>query len=121
MVLINDELELPQSAEEFRGCINGCQVFLHAFLGVHSCLCITCKALTNGADCIMTAIVNMCLDDKLRQGIHTLILTWTWRETNNCLTRMTNYQPPVSNPSMVAVAAAEVPACSDIAKHLKSG
>ena len=35
MVLIDDELELPQSAEEFRGCINGYQVFLHAFMGVH--------------------------------------------------------------------------------------
>ena len=76
MVLINDELELPQSAEEFRGYINGYQVFLHAFLGVHSRLCITCKALTNEADCITTAIIDVCLDDKLHQGICTLILTW---------------------------------------------
>ena len=30
MALINDELELPQSSEEFRGCINGYQVFLCA-------------------------------------------------------------------------------------------
>ena len=91
MVLINDELELPQSTEEFRGCINGYQVFLHAFLGVHSHLCITCKALTNKVDHITTVIVNMCLDDKLCRGIHMLILTRTWRETDNCLTRMTNY------------------------------
>ena len=74
MVLINDELELPQSSEEFRGCINGYQVFLCAFLGVHSCLCITCKALTNEVDCIASTT---CLDDKVRRKICLLILTWT--------------------------------------------
>ena len=121
MVLIDDELELPQSTEEFRGYINGYQVFLRAFLGVHSRLHITCKALTDEANCITTMIVNVCLDDKLRRGICTLILTWMWRETNNHLTRMTNYQLPASSPSMVAAAAMEVPACSDIAKHLESG
>ena len=90
MALIDDELELSQSTEEFRGHINGYQVFLHTFLGVHSHLYITCKALTNKADCITTAIVNMCLDDKLRQGICMLILTWTQRETKDYLTRMTD-------------------------------
>ena len=91
MALINNKFELPQSAEEFRGCINGYQVFLCTFLGVHSRLHITCKALTNEADCITTTVVNMHLDDKVDRQIFTLILTWTWRETNNCLTRMTNH------------------------------
>ena len=90
MAPIDDELELPQSTEEFRGCINGYQVFLRAFLGVHSRICVTCKALTNEVDCITTAVINVCLDDKLHREICMLILTWTWRETNNCLTRMTN-------------------------------
>ena len=75
MVLINDKLELPQSTEEFRGCINGHQVFLCTFLGVHSRLCITCKSLTDEVDHITTAIINMHLDDKLRRGICMLILT----------------------------------------------
>ena len=34
---------------------------------------------------------------------------------------MTNHRLPLSSPSMVAAAAVEVPAHSDIAKHLKSG
>ena len=63
----------------------------------------------------------MHLDDKLRRGICVLIFAWAWRETDNCLTRMTNCRPPASSPSMVAAAAVEVPAHSDIAKHLKSG
>jgi len=121
VALINDEFVLPQSAQEFRGCINGYQVLLCAFLGVHSCLCITCKALTNEVDCITTAVVNMCLDNKVRRGICTLILAWTWRETDNCLTRMTNCRPPSSSPSTVAAAAVKVPACSDITEHLESG
>ena len=103
------------------GYLNGYQVSLRAFLGVHSRLCITCKALANEVDCIMTAIVNTCLDDKVRQQIFTLILAWMWRETNNCLTRMTNYRLPPSSPSMVAAAAMVVPAHSDIAQCLKSG
>ena len=90
MALTDDKLELPQSTEEFRGYINGYQVFLHTFLGVHSRLCITCKALANEVDCITTTVIGMCLDEKVCQQIFTLILTWTWRETNNCLTRMTN-------------------------------
>ena len=65
MALINDELELPQSAKEFRGYINSYQVFLCALLGVHSCLCIAYKALTDEVDCITSTIVNMHLDDKV--------------------------------------------------------
>ena len=65
MVLITDELKLLQSSEEFRGCINGCQVFLRTFLGVHSRLCITCKALTEEVDCIASTVVNTCLDDEV--------------------------------------------------------
>ena len=121
MVLINEELELPQSTEEFRGCINGYQVFLHAFLGVHSCLHITCKALAKEVDHIMSTVVNMHLDDKVRQQTFTLILTWTWRETDNCFTRMMNCRPPPSSPSMVAAVAVVVPACSDIAQCLQNG
>ena len=77
MALTNDEFELPQSTEEFRGCINGYQVLLRSFLGVHSRLCVAHEALAKEVDCTTTAVVNMHLDDKLCQGIHMLILTWT--------------------------------------------
>ena len=63
VVLINDELELPQSAEEFRGCINGHQVFLRVLLGVHSHLHIAHKALRDEVDCITSMIVNVHVDD----------------------------------------------------------
>jgi len=96
-------------------------VSLHTFLGVHSHLFITCEALANEVDCITTTVVGTCLDDKVRRQIFTLILAWMWRETDNHLTRMTNYQPPPSSPSMVAAAAVVVPACSDIAQCLKNG
>jgi len=121
MALINNEFELPQSTEEFRGHINGYQVLLRAFLGVHSRLCVACEALAKEVDCITTTVINVHLDKKVRQQIFTLILAWTWRETNNCLTRMTNYRPPPSSPSMVAAAAVTVPAHSDIAQCLKNG
>ena len=62
MALINNEFELPQSTKEFRGYINGCQVLLHAFLGVHSRLHVACKALAKEVDCITTTIVGVCLD-----------------------------------------------------------
>jgi hypothetical protein len=121
MALINNELELPQSTEEFRGYINGYQVLLRAFLGVHSRLCVACEALAKEVDCITTAIVNMHLDENGRRQIFTLILAWMWRETDNHLSRMTNHQPPPSSPSMVAAAAVAIPACSDIAQCLKNG
>ena len=82
---------------------------------------VTCNSLTKEADCITSTIVNMHLDDKVRQGICPLILTWMWRETDNCLTKLTNCQPPASSPSMVVAAAVLVLACLDIVKHLKSG
>ena len=121
MALINDEFELPQSTEEFRAHINGYQVLLHAFLGVHSRLCVAHEALAKEVDCITTAVVNVCLDENGRRQIFTLILAWTWRETDNCLSRMINYQPPPSSPSMVAAAAVAIPAYSDIVQCLKNG
>jgi len=121
MVLINDELDLPQTSEEFRGYINGYLVFLRAFLGVRSRLYITYEALANETDCITSTIVNMCLDERERRGMCLLILTWVWRETDHYLTKIVNFQPPAASPTLVASAVVLVPAYSDIVTHLRSG